>query len=144
MSAKKRILIVDDDPDVVDQLTLALQGQGYEIVSAGSQAEAEETLLTVRPDLAIFDLMMEEKDSGFVLCHHMKKLYPETPVIMLTAVTAATGISFSAQSPEARSWIKADKVLDKPVRPEQIRVEVRKLLNEPEPAAEHHAPADHR
>ncbi len=144
MSAKKRILIVDDDPDVVDQLTLALQGQGYEIVSAGSRAEAEETLLTVRPDLAIFDLMMEEKDSGFVLCHHLKKFYPETPVIMLTAVTAATGISFSTQSPEARSWIKADRVLDKPVRPEQIRVEVRKLLNEPEPAAEHRAPADRR
>ena len=62
---------------------------------------------------------------------------------MLTAVTATTGVSFGARSPEARSWIKADKVLDKPVRPEQIRVEVRKLLGEPEPAAGLHAPAGH-
>jgi DNA-binding response OmpR family regulator len=131
MSAKKKILLVDDDPDVVDQLMLALKGQGYDIVTAGGQTEAEETLLGVRPDLAIVDLMMEEKDSGFVLCHQIKKLYPETPVIMLTAVTATTGISFATQSQEARSWIKADKVMDKPVRPEQIRVEVRRLLKEP-------------
>ena len=128
MSAKKKILVVDDDPDVVDQLTLAPRGQGYEVVSAGSQAEAEETLLTLRPDLAIFDLMMEEKDSGFVLCHHLKQLYPDTPVIMLTAVTATTGLDFHTRSKEARSWLKADALLDKPVRFEQLKEEVRRLL----------------
>ncbi len=143
MSAKKKILVADDDQDVVDQLLLALQGQGYDVTAAQGQKEAEEAILTMRPDLAILDLMMEEKDSGFVLCHQIKKLYPETPVILLTAVTAATGISFAAQTPEARSWIKADKIMDKPVRPEQIRVEVRRLLKETDPAFADGASAGH-
>ena len=137
MTAKKKILIVDDDPDIVEQLTLSLTAHGYDVVAAGSQKEAEEVLLSVRPDLAILDLMMEHMDSGFVLCHEVKKLYPETPVILLTAVTASTGLTFDAQSAEARSWVKADKILDKPVRPEQIRVEVHRLLHETDAAGVH-------
>ena len=46
-------------------------------------------------ELAILDLMMEEKDSGFVLCHRIKKLYPDTPVMMVIAVKAATGFVVS-------------------------------------------------
>ncbi|HYK88492.1 MAG TPA: hypothetical protein VE398_06965, partial [Acidobacteriota bacterium] len=86
-----------------------------------------------RPALAIFDLMMEEKDSGFVLSYQIKKLYPDTPVIMLTAVAGATGLSFATQNPEAQSWTKVDKLLDKPVRPEQLRAEVRRLLRDDDP-----------
>jgi CheY-like chemotaxis protein len=67
-------------------------------------------------------------DSGFVLCHNIKKLYPGTPVIILTAVQAATGLDFKARSAEAGSWVKADVLLDKPVRPEQLKAEVRRLL----------------
>ena len=129
MSDKVKVLVVDDDPDVVEQLTITLRGEGYEVLTGGSQLEAEELLLTVRPDVAIVDLMMEQMDSGFVICHYLKKLYPLTPVILLTAVTASTGLSFATPSPEARGWVKADRVLDKPVRPEQIRAEVRRLLD---------------
>jgi CheY-like chemotaxis protein len=71
---------------------------------------------------------MENMDSGFVLCHHVKRLFPETPVILLTAVKATTGLDFSPQSDEAASWVKADVLMDKPVRPEQLRQEVRRLL----------------
>ncbi|OPZ30790.1 MAG: Transcriptional regulatory protein YycF [Lentisphaerae bacterium ADurb.BinA184] len=130
-SSARTILVVDDDPDVVEQLTLSLAAKGYKVVAAGSQAEAEETLLGLQPDLAIFDLMMENMDSGFVLCHTVKKLYPGTPVILLTAVTAQTGVAFATQTAEARSWIKADTVLDKPARPEQIAAEVARLLRTP-------------
>jgi len=97
-------------------------------VLAQGQDEAEEALMAARPDLAIFDLMMERKDSGFVLCHEAKRLYPEMPVILLTAVTAATGLNFDLADPEARSWTKADLMLDKPVRAERLRAEVRRLL----------------
>jgi len=124
-----KILIVDDDPDILDQLTLTLSADGYEVISAEGQAAAEEAILKTRPDLAIVDLMMEEKDSGFVLSHQIKKLYPGTPIIMLTAVAGATGVSFATQSTEARSWIKVDKILDKPVRGEQIKAEIRRLLS---------------
>jgi CheY-like chemotaxis protein len=128
MSKALRILVVDDDPDITDQLSVLLKGEGYEVVAAGGQEEGEQALLTVRPDLAIVDLMMEEKDSGFILCHEIKKLYPEAPVILLTSVRAATGLSFATTSAEQQSWVKADRLLDKPIRPEQIKNEVRRLL----------------
>lgn len=128
MSELRRILVADDDPDALDQVNLMLGGEGYQVVLAQGQHEAEEALMGARPDLAIFDLMMERKDSGFVLCHETKRLYPETPVILLTAVTAATGLNFDLADPEARAWTKADLMLDKPVRAERLRAEVRRLL----------------
>jgi CheY-like chemotaxis protein len=87
----------------------------------------------MKPDLAILDLMMEEKDSGFVLSHQIKKLYPELPIILLTAVVGATGLSFAAQRSDEQSWIKVDKIMDKPVRPEQLKAEVSRLLGEAPP-----------
>jgi CheY-like chemotaxis protein len=138
MSNQPNIMLVDDDRDVVEQLSIALKAEG-KVHSAGSQKEAEELLLSVRPDVAILDLMMEQTDSGFVLAHYLKKLYPETAVILLTAVTASTGMSFGATGEAAKSWVKADRVLDKPVRAEQIRAEVRRLLG---PRATP-APAEH-
>jgi CheY-like chemotaxis protein len=128
MTDRKNILVVDDDIDLLDQVSLVLAGEGYNVIKAQGQKEAEEALLTSIPDLAVLDLMMENMDSGFVLCHHVKRLYPDTPVILLTAVKAATGLDFHPQSDEAASWVKADLVMDKPVRPEQLRAEARRLL----------------
>ncbi|OGV69494.1 MAG: hypothetical protein A3K19_33190 [Lentisphaerae bacterium RIFOXYB12_FULL_65_16] len=130
MSVHKKVLVVDDDPDMAEQVTVILKGAGYEVVTAGTAEEAEELLLSVKPDAAVLDLMMEYKDSGFVLCHHLKQLYPGTPVILLTGVTAATGISFNGNVADAKTWIEVEKILDKPVRKEQLLAEVRRLLHE--------------
>jgi DNA-binding response OmpR family regulator len=132
---KKKILAVDDDLDILEQMTAVLTAAGYEVAAAEGRAAAEEAILKIKPDLAILDLMMEEKDSGFVLSHQLKKLYPDMPIILLTAVTGATGLSFNAQQSDAQSWIKVDKIMDKPVRPEQLKAEIRRLLHE-EPAHE--------
>jgi CheY-like chemotaxis protein len=131
MSNAKKILVVDDDPDIVEQVTMILRKDGHQVHEAGTMTEAEEMLLGVKPDLAIIDLMMEEKDSGFVLCHRIKKLYPGTPVIILTAVKAATGLSFAADSAVQQSWLKADLLLDKPIRAERLRADVDKFLSHP-------------
>jgi CheY-like chemotaxis protein len=128
MQEQKKILVVDDDIDLLEQVALILKADGYQVIQAQGQKEGEEALLTTIPDLAVLDLMMENMDSGFVLCHHVKRLFPETPVILLTAVKATTGLDFNPQSSEAASWVKADVLLDKPVRPEQLRQEVRRLL----------------
>lgn len=126
---RKRIVVIDDDEDVLEQLTQILEGDGYDVSTAASQAEGEDVLLSVHPDLAILDLMMEQQDSGFVLAHYIKKLYPGVPVVMLTGVTSATGLSFATAVPEARVWLKADTILDKPVRPEQVRALVARMLD---------------
>jgi two-component system, OmpR family, response regulator len=127
---KKKILVVDDDEVYLEQLTIILTSAGYEVTIAQGKEAAEEALLTMKPDLAILDLMMEEKDSGFVLGYQIKKLYPDTPVILLTAVAGATGLSFSTQNPQEQSWTMVDKLMDKPVRSEQLKAEVRRMLNE--------------
>ena len=82
----------------------------------------------IKPDLAIFDLMMENDDSGFILCYKIKKKYPDVPVILATAVSRETGLSFSLDSEMDKAWIRADRYLEKGIRPEELDQEVMKLL----------------
>jgi len=124
----KRILLVDDDPDYLLSMQMQLQGAGYEVVTANGTAEARTKLGEMRPDAAIVDLMMEETDGGFGLCHHIKRQDATIPVIMVSAVTSETGLDFDATTSEERSWIKADAFLAKPVRFEQLQRELERLI----------------
>jgi CheY-like chemotaxis protein len=122
------ILVADDDPDYLFQTVFALEKAGYRTISVESQAEAETVISKFKPDLAIFDLMMESDDSGFILCYRLKKRYPDVPVILATAVSKETGLSFSLDSGNDKAWIRADKYLEKGIRPEQLDLEIMKLL----------------
>jgi two-component system, OmpR family, response regulator len=130
MPAKlKSILVADDDSDYLFQLSFHLQKAGYSVITADSQKEAEKIIQREKPDLAILDLMMENEDSGFILSHKLKKKYPEVPIIIATAVSSETGITFGLKSEEDKHWIKADLYLEKGIRPEQLLNEIKKLLN---------------
>ena len=122
------ILIADDDPDYLFQTVFALEKAGYRTLAVESQAEAESVISKIKPDLAIFDLMMESDDSGFVLCYKIKNKYPDVPVILATAVSRETGISFSLDTKMDKTWIRADKYLEKGIRAEQLDQEIMKLL----------------
>ena len=122
------ILVADDDPDYLFQTIFSLEKAGYRTVKAESQAEAELIISKFRPALAIFDLMMESDDSGFILCYRIKRLYPDVPVILATAVARETGMSFSLDSDKEKSWIKADRYLEKGIRADQLDQEIMKLL----------------
>jgi len=126
--AKKTVFLVDDDVDIIFQMTAMLSNMGFEVISANGQKEGEEMLEKVNPDLAIFDLMMENKDSGFILSHKIKKRLPDVPVIIATALTAETGMVFSLEDPGDKKWIKADLYLEKGIRPDQLHREINKLL----------------
>jgi DNA-binding response OmpR family regulator len=122
------ILIVDDDQDYLFQLQAKVQQFGFKTITAESQKEAEVLLEKTKPDLAILDLMMENEDSGFILCYKMKKKYPDVPIIIATGVTAETGISFDINDENNRKWIKADRFLDKGIRSEKLKEEIDTLL----------------
>lgn len=124
------ILVVDDDVDFLTQQQAILAAAGFRVVTAASLDEAEHFLAASRPDLAIVDLMMEHMDGGFALCHHIKKRDPSIPVILATAVASKTDLEFDAATPEERSWIKADVVLSKPLRSEQLLQEMERLLKD--------------
>lgn len=126
----KTVLLADDDLDVIAQLTIQLKSYGMNVIAVESQKEAEEVIEKTKPDIAIFDLMMENLDSGFILSYKMKKMYPEVPVIIITAVTSDTGMVFGVDTEEERRWIKADLYLEKGLRPEQLEMEMIRLLKQ--------------
>jgi CheY-like chemotaxis protein len=125
---KKLILIVDDDADYLFQMEAMVKNLGFRVKTAESQAEAEKVLETTKPDLAIFDLMMENEDSGFILSYKARRKYPEMPIIMASAATAETGFSFDLYSDNNKGWIKADLYLEKGIRSDQLHREINKLL----------------
>lgn len=124
----KTVLLVDDDMDFITQERLQLEAAGYKVLVADTQKQAEELLATTRPDVAVVDLMLEHMDGGFALCHHIKNRYKDIPVLIVTSVTAETGLEFDASTAEERSWVKADYMIAKPVRFEQLRSEIERLV----------------
>ena len=128
MTTKKTILIVDDDQDYLYQLKSRVESFGFQTILAESQKEAEELLEKTKPDLAILDLMMENEDSGFILCYKMKKKYPGVPIIIATGVAAETGISFDINDEKNRKWIRADRFLEKGIRSEKLNEVIELLL----------------
>jgi len=125
---KPLVLLVDDDEDFLFQQRVQLQDAGFEVITAQGQGQAEKILADRRPDVAVVDVMMENPDAGFVLCHHLRKNAPSIPVILVTAVNSESGIDFDMATEEDRAWIKADVLLSKPIRFEQLRGEIERLL----------------
>ena len=113
----KKVLLVDDDIDLLEQHKTLLESKGVEVFTAESAEEGFAAFGEVKPDAAVFDLIMEEHDSGFVLCHKVKKteLGKQIPVFILTSATYETGFKFSAATSEEQKWIKCDGLINKPV-----------------------------
>ena len=114
---KKKILLVDDDIDLIEQNKLLLESRGYEVITADNSKKGWELFKSVKPYAAIIDLIMEEHDAGFILSYKLKKdAYGKNiPVFVLTSATYVTGFKFSASTPEEKEWIKCDEIINKPV-----------------------------
>jgi two-component system phosphate regulon response regulator PhoB len=130
MQKVNTVLLVDDDQDFRMQQKIMLESLGYQVIEADSGKGAVSAVEEKTPDIAVVDLMMEEEDAGFTLCHKLKKKFPEMPIIMVTAVASETGMSFDVKTREEHRWIKADALLEKPVRAEQLQKELNRLLQE--------------
>jgi DNA-binding response OmpR family regulator len=83
---KHLILCVDDDQDILEQLKVVLESNGYAFVGVRSAEEGLKRYKQSRPDLVILDLMMEEVDAGIHLVKELKALGPTPPLYMLSAV----------------------------------------------------------
>lgn len=122
MSSGKKILIVDDDLDLLDQHKILLESKGYQVFSADTTEGGWELFLQEKPDAAILDLMMEEHDSGFILSFRIKshEFGKNIPVFILTSATYVTGYKFEAKTDEEREWIKCDEIINKPVQVDHL------------------------
>ena len=80
----KKILIVDDEPDILDIISYNLKAEGYKVKTASSGREGVEKAKKVRPDLILLDVMMPEMD-GFTLAGEIREIDKHVPILFLTA-----------------------------------------------------------
>ena len=85
----KKILIVDDDPDLVEAVSIILESKGYTVAAAYGGVEGLEKAKTEKPDLIVLDVMMPDKD-GYEVCRELKadEKYRSIPILLLTAVVS--------------------------------------------------------
>ena len=116
-SVRKKILLVDDDLDLLEQNKVLLESKGYNVITADNGKDGFELFKSQKPDAAIVDLIMEEHDSGFVLSYKIKndEYGKNIPVFVLTSATYLTGFKFGASTSEEKEWIRCDEIINKPV-----------------------------
>lgn len=124
---KKYILVVDDDPDLVETLAMMLESKGCEVGRAYDGIEGEESIRERRPDLVVLDIMMPRKD-GYILCGELKadEKTRDIPVVLLTAVGEAVP-STSYTHADGMST-EADDYIAKPIDTEGLWEVVGALL----------------
>jgi excisionase family DNA binding protein len=122
-SSNKRILIVDDDPQVQELLTVMLSSKKYETETASSGFEAGAKVVRFMPGLIILDLIMPEM-SGFELCRQIKE-GPETSHIKILALTGHD----SKENRERTMEAGADDYLVKPVKKDVLLGHIEDLLS---------------
>lgn len=119
-----RILIVDDDPDIIEAGKLVLEREGFEVDGAANRAEGLAKLEETKPDLMILDVMMEEPDDGLNMARELRRKGHTLPIIMLTSVNAAMGLNIDKDE----EMVPVDEFQTKPVEPATLVAAVKDLL----------------
>ena len=124
-----KILIIDDDPDIVASMKVVLENKNYEVVSASSGEEGLKATKTENPDLIILDIMMETGDKGFDVAREIKSdnKSKNIPILMLIAIKDQAGFDFKGEAGDHK-WLPVDDYCDKPLKPEELISKVEKLL----------------
>jgi len=125
-----KILIVDDDPDLTKALKATLENKNYIVITASNGSEGVDKINTDKPDLLILDVMMSALQDGFEMARELKKdpQLKKMPILMLTAVKGRTGIDFKSSAGDP-NWLPVDSFLDKPVEPQVLLAEIKRLLS---------------
>lgn len=125
-----KVLVVDDDPDFLEQHRIMLDAMGFEVVTAERSDEAQEVASREIPDAFVLDLMMERTDSGARLARTLRRdpRFRRAPIIILTSVVQEMGFEFSRNPSEVLEWMKADAWFDKPAPVAEMASTIRRLL----------------
>ena len=122
-----KILVVDDDPDLVESVTMILESRNHDVIQAYGGIEGLEKAKAEKPDAIILDVMMPDKD-GYAVCKELKgdPEYSDIPILLLTAVVSQ--ISSSTYTSRMGMETEADDYIDKPVEPGELAKLVERLL----------------
>lgn len=129
---RAKILVIDDDQDFKKIISIMLESESYEVVTAKNPQEAKKQLLAEKPDLILLDIMMDSIFDGYSLCHDIKtshefKELRETPIIFVSAVKEKSGSRFAFDTNQY-GLKEPDDYIDKPVQPEDLFPRIEKLL----------------
>jgi DNA-binding response OmpR family regulator len=126
---REKILVVDDDPDILDAVTMILESQGYEVVTAQDGIEALANLKAEKPDLMMLDLLMPKMD-GFAVCKELQDprwaKYRDIPILILTSVREEA--SRRRYELETGLGLDVDDYIEKPMAPDILLERVGNLL----------------
>jgi len=133
-----KILVVDDDPDIVESMRLVLESKGHEVDTAGSKEEAAERTLAFRPQLVLLDVMMPEGTEGFHFVWELRNRMAEdvrnTPIIILTAIHGTTSLRFYPDETDGTyapgEYLPVQGFIDKPAEPAALLAKVDEVLAE--------------
>ncbi len=119
-----KILIVDDDVDLVDACRMVLHKAGHEVGVGHNVAEGRKAIEQFKPDLLILDVMMEQPDDGIRMAQELRREHFTTPILMLTSIGRVTGMGFDKSS----DLVPVDAFQEKPVPPAKLIELVESLL----------------
>jgi two-component system alkaline phosphatase synthesis response regulator PhoP len=124
----KKILLVDDDPDFLEAVSLILKPKKFDVVTAYDGIEGLKKAKSEKPDLIVLDVMMPEKD-GYAVCKELKSnpQMSHIPVLLLTGV--ASHVPTTRYTQEMGLETEADDYIDKPVEPEVLVKRIEALLS---------------
>lgn len=128
MSEKKKILLIDDDPDFVEAVKVIVEAGGYDVKIAYDGQEGLEAVAEEKPDLIVLDVMMPVMN-GHEACAKLKenKDTAEIPVILLTAV--ADRVTTSTYTHRDMLESEAEDYMPKPVEPKELLELIKNWLN---------------
>ena len=126
---QEKILIVDDDPDILDALTMVLESKGYQVVTAQDGIEGLANLKAEKPDLLILDLLMPKMD-GFAVCKELQdprwSKFRNIPILILTSVREEA--SRRRYELETGLELNVADYVEKPISPDILLDRVGKLI----------------
>lgn len=124
----KKIMVVDDDPDLREATEIVLSGAGYDVALAASAKECLELVKTTPVDLFILDVMMETDTEGFHLAYKLRETdkHKGTPIIMLTCIEERTGQVLEPD--KAGDFLPVQGFLRKPMDAKTLKAKVAELL----------------
>lgn len=121
-----RILVVDDDPDVVTLATLSLKKAGHEVASAGSREEGMRQVTGFKPELVVLDIMMAEPDDGIAMAQELRRQGFSQPILMMSSIDKVTGLSYGRDD----EMVPVDDFVEKPTPPATLVAKVATLLEQ--------------
>jgi CheY-like chemotaxis protein len=135
VAVAKKILIIDDDQDIVEAMRMVLEANDFTIYTAYSGSEGLEQVKAVHPDLIILDVMMEDDTAGFRVSWALRNQDPRSefaefrqiPLLMISAVSEMKGFRFDPR--KDGDYLPVDEYLSKPVMPLDLIEKVDSLLS---------------